>query len=203
MSPSGVDTLKQMIYDYAGSADPRVAPFFYSLGDSVRSTLESSVPGYGEMTANYARTSDTLKNVMQELGAGMEYGKAKNPGGMVRRLSYALNQHNDYRQLMVEALDEAAQGNLKQDLAGYASRKWQPRGLQGVVATTPLALGALLHNPATAAGAIPAMALSSPRVSANIIALLAAMNRWVPAGVGTGAVSGAAVHLMPPPPPTQ
>jgi hypothetical protein len=192
-----------MVHDYAGAADPRVAPFFNRLGESLRDNLNEHVPGYEALTSEYAKASDLLSELRRELSAGTEYGKAKAPGTIIRKLSYALNQNNDYRKVMLEALDAAAGSNMKQDVAGYSSRSWTPRGLQSVLASSPFALAAAFsHNPASV---IPVAALSSPRVAASIIALISSMSRGIPTGVDTGVATGALTNMLaplaPPPPP--
>lgn len=144
------------------------------------------------MEAGYATASKLLNETKQALSAGMEYGAARNPGAVVVKLANSLNQNNEYRKLMLEALDEAAGSHLKQQVAGFASRSWPPRGLQGVAAASPFAaLGFLTHGPAGAAAAIPVWALSSPRVAAHIVSLIGTMNRAVPTGMGTLATTGA------------
>jgi hypothetical protein len=191
LDPHSTDVLKQRIYKYAGEASPDAAALLNRLGEAVRSDIAKQVPGYLEMEAGYATASQLLNETKQALGAGMEYGRAKNPGAVVVKLVNSLNQNNEYRKLALEALDEAAGSHLKQDVAGYASRSWVPRGLQGVAAASPFAvLGFLTHGPAGAAAAIPVWALSSPRVAANIVSLIGTMNRAIPTGVGTMAATG-------------
>jgi hypothetical protein len=200
LDPHSTDVLKQRIYKYAEEAGPDAAALLNRLGESVRSDIAKQVPGYTEMEAGYAVASRLLNETKQALGAGMEYGHAKNPGAVVVKLVNSLNQNNEYRKLALEALDAAAGSHLKQDAAGYASRAWVPRGLQGVAAASPFALlGGLTHGWEGVAAAIPVWSLSSPRVAAHIVSLISSMNRAVPSGMGTmaatGAISGAARTL--------
>jgi hypothetical protein len=170
-SPAGMDSLKQLMYEYADAASPDIAPFFNRLGGTIRTELENNVPGYTEMTRDYSKASELLNNVRSELSAN-----ATNPGTTIRKLSYALNQNNDYRKILLESLDAAAGSELKDTLAGYSMRQVMPRGLQGTLASTPLAVGAYLHSPAAAATAV----FASPRAVGESLALLSTLRRGAP-----------------------
>lgn len=174
-SPAGMDTLKQRIYDYAESATPKTAPFFYRVGQSVKDNLNKNVPGYKELTAEYSRVSDVLTMVRKELSVG-----AENPGVTMRKISNALNQNNDYRKVVMEVLDQEAGTHLKSKVAGVAANSVVPRGLMGVGVGGGLAIaGTYLHSPAALGGAV----LTSPRAVGEAMALISTIRRNIPQGV--------------------
>jgi hypothetical protein len=168
LSPNGLDALKQRVYSYAGDASPQVAPLFYRVADQLKNELESKVPGYKDLTSNYAASSNLIRQVQSELSANNQ-----NPGVSIRKLSNALNQNNEYRQTLLEALDNAAGSHLKEQVAGNALKGLMPRGLQGVIASSPALYGLWLHNPHLMAEVV----LSSPRVAGEMMAAISAMKR--------------------------
>jgi hypothetical protein len=207
LSPNSMDTLKQRVYSYANDASPQAAPLFYRVGEQIKNELESKVPGYKELTGDYAKASDLIKQVQSELSTNNQ-----NPGVTIRKLSNALNQNNDYRRVLLEALDHAAGSHLKESIAGNSMKGFVPRGIQGTMASTPLALGLYLHNPEL----MGAAAFSSPRVAGEMMGAISALKR---SGAGTalkgaGTVGGAAAKAsmvnpnrdrigLPPPPANQ
>lgn len=164
-TPAGMDQLKQRVYDLADAADPRVQPFFYRIGDRIKQELNSNVLGYEKMTGDYAKASEFLKQVQKELSSNSE-----NPGTIIRKLSYALNQNNTYRQVLLEALDSQTGAGLKDAIAGHALSGTMPRGLAGVMAG---GAAAYMHNPNFLFG----LMLSSPRAVGETMALLSNLRR--------------------------
>jgi len=123
----------------------------------------SQVPGYDAMTADYQRVTDFLREVEPELSAKASSQK----GTMIRKLAYALNQNNDYRQTLLEALDTRAGTRLKDQIAGVALNQWEPRGLARTLAGAGVLYGIGLNfDPSH----LLALAAQSPRVVGEITA---------------------------------
>lgn len=201
-TPAGMDQLKRMMYDYAKDASPDVAPLFYRLGGTVKGQLETGVPGYRQMTADYSKASDMLNDVNRELSVN-----ALNPGTTITKISGALNRRDDYRKMLIDMLDNAAGSELHPTIAGYNLRKAVPSGLQGVAATSIPAMAAYASHPAVAVGSV----LASPRAVGEGLALLSTLRRgvqqYIPQAVRDavrGAVrpiaAGATVNLLEKPP---
>lgn len=166
-SPAGLDTLKQRIYAYADSASPQTQPFFNRLGESIRKNLQDNVPGYKELTKEYAEASEVLTTVRKELSVG-----SKNPGDTLRKLQYAFNQNNAFRGIVLDMLDAAAGTHLKEELAGYSLKGLTARGLAG----TAESLG-ILYHPAMLARTLT---FGSPRVVGETMALISKLRRATP-----------------------
>jgi hypothetical protein len=142
LTPAGINELRKSIYDMAGSASPQVQPYFYRLGQTITDDLKNRVPGYAELNAKYAGDSDLLNQFKREFSVNPE-----RPGTTVVKLTNALNKPNQYRSLLLDAMDNEMGTNLKSALAGKSMNSWIPRGLQGVLAASPLAAWGYLHNP--------------------------------------------------------
>lgn len=158
-TPLGVDTLKRRIDDF-WSPSSNARAFIQRLKSTTRDVLDQ-VPGYQDMTKDYATASqflDQLKDLSLE---------SKNPGTAIRKLTTTLNQNNDYRKMLVEALDQYSNQDLGKQLAGLSMSKWAPRGIMGpaggIGLIAAIATGHL--NPAAAAG----LALSSPRIMGELL----------------------------------
>lgn len=164
-SPAGMDNLKQAMYDLSKKADPRVEPFFLRVADSLKQNLNNNVPGYQKLTKDYADASEMLNMVRRELSTN-----APNPGTMIRKLSYALNQHNSFRKLVLEMLDNAAGSDIKETMAGYALRDPMARGLAGVAQGVSAGFGGIPTL-------LRSVALGSPRAVGETLAFLSALKR--------------------------
>lgn len=169
LQPAGVDTLKRRIDDtYSPSSSARA--IVQSVKKSSSDLLNSQVQGYQKMTSGYAKASDFINN-LRDLSID-----SKNPGTAIRKLSTALKQNNNYRQVLVDALNQYSGKDLKGELAGLRLSNMAPRGIEG-----PLTGAGLLMSIATGivhpAGAL-ALAMSSPRIMGE---LMIAMNRAKPA----------------------
>lgn len=192
-TPLGLDTLKRRIDDF-WSPSSNARAFVQRLKDTTRSVL-NQVPGYQDMTKDYAEASKFITQVDSELSLN-----AKNPGTAIRKLTYALKQNNNYRQILTDALSQYTATDLKGELAGYALSKATPRGLMGP-ATGAGILGAIATGHLTPAAAV-AMATSSPRLMGELMVAIARNKPGLKAaGAAVGAVApklGAAA-IMPPP----
>lgn len=155
-----LDTLKQRLDAYYGqTSDARALTS--SVRGSVRQVL-SQVPGYNEMTSAYETATRFLDEVEPELSAKRTTMK----GTTVRKLTHALNQANEYRQTLVDALDTKTRSQIHDQLAGAALHKWAPRGLMRTVAGHQIlyAMG-IAFQPS----ALLSLALTSPRLVGEMV----------------------------------
>lgn len=174
LSPRGLDDLKQYVYAQAQRATTGKAQAFLNrVGSAATNELNQKVPGYRALTADYAKTKQLEDMISSELSV-----QNQNPGVMIRKLSYALNQNNDYRKYLLEALDKEAGTHLVDTLAGYSLRSTLPRGLSGALTSSlpgALAVGAgFTHHPILATGLA---LMSSPRAVGETLAMISALRR--------------------------
>lgn len=169
LTPLGVDTLKRRIDDfYSDSSQARA--LVVDIGSGVRDVLKT-VPGYPQMTRDYAIASGFITNVERELSLGARAGK----GTAIRKLTYALRQNNEYRKVLTEALEGFTGADLKGQLAGYQLSKWAPRGLMGPLTGTAILAGVMkgMVNPAFLAE----LSLTSPRAVGELLIALSELKR--------------------------
>lgn len=176
-TPAGVDTLKRRIDDtYSPSSTARA--IVQSVKDTTRNVLNSQVPGYADMTQQYAQSSkflDQLKDLSLD---------SPNSGTAVRKLTTLLNQNNGYRQMLAERLSSFTPQDLEGQLAGMNLSKFAPRGLMGPGTGMGIAFGVATHalSPQAAVG----LAMTSPRLMGELLTLVAKTPE-IPASVGRAA----------------
>jgi hypothetical protein len=182
LTPAGVDILKRRVDDhYSTSSSTRA--LVQRVKDSSRTLLNREVPGYFEMTRDYAKASEFLEQV-KDLSL-----ESPNPGTAVRKLTTLLNQNNGYRQVLAQKLSEYTPVDLEGQLAGLNLSKWGPRGLAGpanVVSGAGLIYGVITHaiNPLAAVG----FAAASPRLMGELLTFLA---KKPPKNIASPAVASA------------
>jgi hypothetical protein len=170
--PRSVDALKRGV-DAMYSEGGQARAIVQGVKDRLRDSLNKSVPGYQEMTREYAEASDFLDN-LTELSTG-----AKNDGTAIRKLAGALKQNNNYRKDLLEALDAYTGKDLVGQVAGSRLSSWNARGI-----TAAFGVGAGVHH-----------FLQDPMhlISGGTLAVLFGMS---PRAVGEAAVkAGAASRL--------
>lgn len=183
-TPAGMDALKRRLYNYAEEAGPEGSAFIYRVAGKVKDALNKSVPGYQQMSKDYEEASKFLKSVQKEFSTTSE-----NPGQIIRKLSTSLNQNNQYRKMLLEAIDENGH-DLIPSIAGSSMSQYAPRGLAGALggagAGGMLAMkGGIAAVPGALGGAVAAAPVFSPRVAGEILALISTLRRAVPAPPST------------------
>jgi hypothetical protein len=172
-----MDTLKRRLDAYYGqTSDAR--KLTAAVKNSVRTEL-GQVPGYNAMTSAYEKATRFLDEVEPELSAKRTTMK----GTTVRKLTYALNQNNDYRQLLVDALDAKTGSALHDQIAGHALSKWAPRGLMRTVVGGKIlfGMGAAFHP-----AALLEASLTSPRAMGELVSGVGQLKKF--AGPAAGKV---------------
>lgn len=174
----GMDALKRRLDDfYSDSRQSRA--FVKGLSKEVKSQLKD-VPGYGEMTADYAAASELIKMIDKELSLGQQ------PGTTVRKLANALNQNNRYRQTILEALDQAGGSQTVEKIAGSALSDVVPRGI-----IRSLVGGGLIYSAGSGVNVLPAVLLASPRAMGEALTAVSAIKRGVAQLAKSGKYPGA------------
>jgi hypothetical protein len=171
LTPFGVDVLKRRIDDlYSESSNARA--FVQRLKNQARGLLNDQVPGYQQMTADYAQASDFLDN-LKDLSLG-----AKNDGTAIRKFSTLMNQNNQFRQGLVDQLSKYAGRDLQAEIAGHAMRSAMPGkigfGLDALLG------GYAWSHPGMWPGAIGTAAATSPRLVGETARLAGKAAPYIP-----------------------
>lgn len=174
-APLGVDLLKQGLSEMVAANPGRGDAIIKAVHDRTRKLLEQQVPGYAEMTADYASASKFLDEVKAELSVG---ANAK-PGAGIRKLATSLNQRSDYRRHLIELLDVSFGSDIKGAVAGLEMQPMVPRGLPGrisVLGGAGLYMGAFA-SPEKLAMALTGAAPFSPRLVGETLAAIATVRK--------------------------
>lgn len=172
-TPVGIDALKRSLGNIRdstpyGSPERVAADRVYS---SVRSALSEAAPEYDKTMAGYAKASDQIKEATNALLLGP---KASTDTAARKILSATRNNVQTNYGERTRIVDQLAEkdSTLPYAIAGQALQSPLPRGIVargGAIASLPAVAAALLHNPATALLAVPALAASSPRIVGNLV----------------------------------
>ncbi len=158
-SVMGVDTLRRRLDDfYAESGQARALTT--DIAKETRKVLDD-VPGYTEMTADYAETSSMIKEIETEMA--LKKGAAS--GASLRKLMTTFSENSGYRKQMVDILDRYVTDQLGQQIAGLNLSSYAPAGLVGRGLATAGAMGAVFLDPSVMSLAV----MSSPRIVGEIL----------------------------------
>lgn len=198
-SPIGADALQRRIGDLY-STNGQARALVTGIRNDVSTQIKTAVPGYEQMTGGYAKASQFLDR-LRDLSLD-----SKNPGTAVRKLMTTMNQNNEYRQGLIDALEPFTKVDLGGETAGLALSKTGPRGIVAPASGTAL-LGMIATHVLSPSAAVAA-ALASPRLmgelavamgkSAPLLNQVGVAIPKIPMTMGAGAIAGAN-GLMPPP----
>jgi hypothetical protein len=162
LSPRSVDILKRRIDDvYSPSNNARA--FVQRMKNQTRNAL-NSVPGYQQMTADYARASDFLDN-LKDLSLN-----ATNDGTAIRKFGNLMNKNNGFRRDLVRQLSRNAGRDLTAEIAGSRLSSWIPTSGAGRPIDALLGLLGLGHF-VSPAPVVAGMATTSPRLMGETVRL--------------------------------
>lgn len=155
LTPGGLDTLKKKIGDVVGDTNSALANRVY---DTAKQKLNTIIPGYESMTADYVNASDLLRTMKKEFN--VTPGGNDNAGVVSRKIQNMLKQNTTFREDLMNKLPGGSE--LLDQIAGLHLNANLPKGILGQLlgAGSFFGGGALLHNPAS----IPAIAAASPRL---------------------------------------
>lgn len=158
-SPIGLDLLKQRLDDFY-SPSSSVRAFVSTVKSSVKKQLTDNVSGYTKLTSDYRQASSLINDINSALSLG---GKSKDTA--IRKLAGVMRQNNEFRQTLVEALQQFSP-DLLNKIAGSALSSFAPRGLARFLAggQAGVGAGAAAFNPALIPLLGGLLASSSPRL---------------------------------------
>lgn len=177
-TPAMLDVLKRRLDDfYSTSRNSRA--MVTDLKKSVQSKIESQVPEYAKMTADYSKASDLIKEMERALGAG----DRASADTAIRRLTMALREDKSLRRDLLKVLDEVGDGNVTASVSGSLSRPIANRSLESLSTALSGAGAAYFFSNPLIAGLIP---LASPRVVGELNLVLGKIGKAAPYGRGAG-----------------
>lgn len=154
-TPLGLDSLKRRLDDFY-SENGQARAMVAALRSDVNAAINKAIPEYGKMTSDYAKATQFLNNV-KDLSLD-----SKNQGTSIRKITTLLNQNNDFREGVINSLQQYSPQDLQGQVSGLALSRVGPRGIGG--ALDAAALLSLLAQGSLSPTAIGAMATTSPRI---------------------------------------
>lgn len=161
LTPVGLDILKKRLDDFY-SPSSQVRAFVTSLRNSVKKKIESVAPEYEKMTKNYAETISTIKEI--EKGLSLKDGASSDTA--IRKLTSVLRQNNEFRQHLVQRLEQETGKNLTGQIAGAALSPLAPRGIAGAL------VGSVAAIPLLTFKTLIGLPLASPRLVGELARVL-------------------------------
>lgn len=157
-SPASIDILKKRIWDYyKWSADfAQTDMVVKDITNKLSKSITEAVPEYAQMNAKYSELSDLI----DEVASTLSVWNNKNATTWITKLIGTLRRNQEYRQVVLQDLQQFADWNLLAQLAGTALSEWMPRGLAWVIAWWSAIAWATLLSPQF----LWWLALASPRV---------------------------------------
>jgi hypothetical protein len=164
-TPEQLDLFKQKLDNFwSENRDSRA--FVSSLRNKVKELIVQNVPGYEAMTADYAKSSDFIREVEKSLTGKMDRSGINST---LSKLTRAMKEEPDYRRELLEKLSGKSGQDLESAIASYSMQAWMPEGrvghLGGLAALYELIA---THNPKFAG----LMAITSPRIQAEFLSML-------------------------------
>lgn len=184
-TPAMLDVLKRRLDDiYSEGRTSRA--MVTTLKKAVQQKLVNAVPEYAEMTKDYAKSTEIIKEMERALGAGDK----TSADTAIRKLTMAIKEDKAFRRDLLQIMDKAGGENVAGLVAGATSRPLGTRSLNSLV-TASLGLGGMAISP-TLAAIVP---LASPRVVGELSLALGKVGRTAPYGKGAGILAYQAGRL--------
>jgi len=159
----GMDTLRRKLDEFT-SVERKTNLAAADLATMVRKDLQNNIPGYEEMTRDYAIATKLIREMEKELSMG----RNATIGATMRKLSTVISRDGDYRQSLVQLLDAETLDLLSDQLAGYELSQFTPKTLVGRgMAATILGVGAI-KDPKILLNAL----INSPRLVGEVLVAL-------------------------------
>ena len=164
IKPKDVDVLKQNLADFY-SDNGKIRAMVADLERKTIDILEDQVPGYANMTANFARDTKIINEITKDFSMG---SKASNEQGL-QKLIRAMKDDNQFRENFLRLISQHSKDPLEPQLAGILAQSWIPTSLAG-------RMGGMYEIIRGTAGLDPHMAIalatSSPRISGEFLNIL-------------------------------
>jgi polyhydroxyalkanoate synthesis regulator phasin len=158
LTPSGLDSLKKDIIGPVAGSGGKLGALATRVYNTAKEGIEREIPGYGDMTKDYAQSQDLLRDLKSEMS--VHANGQGNPGLIARKLSNLMKQTTDYKQSLIEKLPNGK--DLMDQIAGFGLSPFAPKGLAGVMVGGE-GLAAMAH-PSMWGPAIATAASTSPRL---------------------------------------
>lgn len=172
-TPVGIDALKRSLGNIRdstpyGTPERVAADRVYN---GVRAELTARAPEYSKIMEGYGKASEQIKEASSALSLGP---KASTDTAARKILSATRNNVQTNFGERARIVDQLAEkdSTLPYAIAGQALQAPLPRGIVargGLAMQLPAIAAAILHNPITAAIAVPTLAASSPRIVGNAV----------------------------------
>lgn len=157
----GLDLLKKQLDDFYSPTSQGRA-FVQALKSKVVGLLNTEVPGYRDMTSQYAKYSNFIEDIKSATGVG---GKAK-ADTVFTKLTTAMKGDKEFRLEVMKQMEQT-DPTLMDKIAGINLNSWIPRGLVGKGIDIGTVMSTLLghFNPKV----IPLLLSTSPRLVGEFV----------------------------------
>lgn len=131
-SPASIDILKKRIWDYFQGSEwfAQTDMLVEDLTKKLSKSITDVVPEYAEMNAKYSE----LSNIIKEVSSTLSVGSNKNTTTAITKLIWSLRRNQEYRQVVLQSLEQFTDDNLLAQLAWTALSDAMPRWLAWVIA---------------------------------------------------------------------
>jgi hypothetical protein len=171
LTPAMLDILKRRLDDFYAEGRTSRA-MVTSLKKAVQNKLVSAVPEYADMTKDYAKTTEVIKEMERAVGLGDKTAADT----AIRKLTMALREDKNFRADLLKALENSTGENVTGAVAGSVMKPMATRSLGSMVAGGFGIAGLATMSPALAA----LLPLASPRVVGELSVLLGKLSRQAP-----------------------
>lgn len=161
----GLDTLKKQLDDFYSQSN-KARALVAAVKSTVHNVITKSVPQYEKMTSDYSAMSKTIA----DLKSGLSLGGKAGEDATIRKLTSVLRQNNEFRQALVQKLEEYGNKDIQGQVAGIALSPEIARGFIGKGVEVG-ALGSVIYgliHPAT----LGMLLATSPRVVGEFVQAL-------------------------------
>lgn len=131
MTPTGLNQLRQEVEGFKkggiqlSPSDNRFNTYVNSLASNLRNYLGDRVPQVAEMNKTYAQQTGLINDIARNLSLN----KRAQSDTAFRKLTSVLRTNNEFRQQLLGQLEDEANRNLPQQIAGQQLSEILPRGI--------------------------------------------------------------------------
>lgn len=171
LTPAMLDILKRRLDDFYTEGRTSRA-MVTTMKKAVQDKLVKAVPEYSNMTKDYAKSTEVIKEMEKAVGLGSRTAADT----AIRKLSMALREDKSFRADLLKTLESSSGENVTGAVAGAVMKPIATRGLGSLAAGGVGIVGLLTMSP-TLAALIP---LASPRVVGELSVVLGKAGRAIP-----------------------
>jgi hypothetical protein len=162
-TPVGFDQLKMQFSGmYKESSEVRSA--VKGMEEKIKGELNSRIPEYQTMTADYHKTTKLIDEIERDLSIGDK----KTADNALRKFNLAMREDDELRRAMIAEVEKAAGVNIQDMISGRLARTWMPKSWMGREFAIGSLFSGMLGHPRMLAG----LALASPRLMGETFRLL-------------------------------